>query len=328
MAILGRNDQQISELLKDSSRFSEMLSHNLRLHPKTCSRDSAMKLACMYAAFSCSYHSITLCTTLYWRSTKWIVSWYTRQRKKRKDSGDTSSDPAMSPEEIANFKTEYREPALETRTFTAQPVLPNPEKREGQPPKRRRGRPPKLKVQAKQHNGENTLASNQPSSVLLAIHPTPPSLEKALCPSSSMRPIAPRMNPPSSFQAHQFPVPPIIVSNSLEHVDMPNPSINYHSAPGIVRCHLSQKFAFTSLHRNDSIITTCSSTSHICQHWRSESPFESCSNPGTASRPSFNQLGWKLSFYWPFSCSNCTSSPVSFRDYPMAFSSVFCFSKQ
>lgn len=168
-------------------------------------------------------------------STKWIVSWYTRQRKKRKDSGDTSSDPAMSPEEIANFKTEYREPALETRTFTAQPVLPNPEKREGQPPKRRRGRPPKLKVQAKQHNGENTLASNQPSSVLLAIHPTPPSLEKALCPSSSMRPIAPRMNPPSSFQAHQFPVPPIIVSNSLEHVDMPNPSINYHSAPASLR---------------------------------------------------------------------------------------------
>jgi hypothetical protein len=160
----------------------------------------------------------------------------------------------MSPEEIANFKTEYREPVVATSTGTAETVLPNVKTQEIKPPKkRRRGRPPKPKVKAEQHDGETALPSNQPSSPaseLLSIHPTPPILEIVPRTSSTMRPIAPWMNQPPSFQSHQLPVTLPAVYNSPQHPYFPNPFVpwgasSYNYFPGIIRCNSSQKCSQT-----------------------------------------------------------------------------------
>ena len=48
---------------------------------------------------------------------KWIVSWFTRQRRKKAKKGPggaTSSDATLSPDQIMVFKTEYTDPLLET----------------------------------------------------------------------------------------------------------------------------------------------------------------------------------------------------------------------
>jgi len=207
LAILPKRDQQLLPVpLPDRSRFSRLLSNSLRLHPRACSRNSARKLACMYLFTT---QSIILCMTLNRSSPKWIVAWYSRQRKKRKGYGDTSSDPMMSPEEIANFKTESRESMLATSTDIG---ILNAKKRElGLPPtKRRRGRPPNRKVKTEQHDGENSFVSNQPcplAPLLLATDPRPPVSENNLCSSRFMRPIAPRMYLSPSFQLCQPSVP-------------------------------------------------------------------------------------------------------------------------
>lgn len=154
----------------------------------------------------------------------------------------------MSPEEIANFKTEYREPELQISVDTIQPSLPISEKRNVDPPPKtkRRGRPPKPKVKAEHNDGENTLASNQPSSpssVLLTIRPILPVSDKDVC--NSMRSIAPRMHLSYGFQPHQMPLSFAAVSNSHNQPDLLNSSVgldalNYNYFPGIVRYSSSE----------------------------------------------------------------------------------------
>lgn len=160
----------------------------------------------------------------------------------------------MAPEEIANFKTEYREPMLVTSMATAPTVLSNAEVVESQAPnKKKRGRPPKSKVKVEQHDGGNASLSNRlssPPSILLPIRPTPSVSENDICSSSFVRPAASRMYLPLSVPPNQLPVP---FSNSSAQPKMPTPSnalgtLHYNYLPGIVLCSSFQRCS-QSFHR-------------------------------------------------------------------------------
>jgi hypothetical protein len=246
----------------------------------TTSKDLLKRLSEQTGLYVCAHlrSSAHICTMAFsQRSTKWIIAWYARQRRKRRSSGDTSSDPATLPEDISEFKKEYRDPAL---AIPAQDGgAPNDENRNVKPPpeKRRRGRPPKHKVKAEQYHGESVLSSIQPSlpsSVLLAIDSMPSGSQNGFCSSSFMRPIAPRLHFPSSFQQHQVPVS--VYSNSHGRLGLLNPLVSpcafdYNDLPGIVHCNLSQECSkcLTGLDLTTPIV------SHYRPHWTPES--EPCS---------------------------------------------------
>ena len=156
----------------------------------------------------------------------------------------------MSPEEIANFKTEYREPVLVASTVTAPIVPSSAEVVESKSSNRKkRGRPPKSKAKVEQHIGRNPLSSNQPSSppsILLAIRPTPSVSENDLCPSSFTPPVTSRMCLPPSVPSHQLLSPLTMVSNSTAYPETSNSSIalgtlHYNYFTGIVFCSLFQR---------------------------------------------------------------------------------------
>lgn len=129
---------------------------------------------------------------------KWIVSWFSRQRRKAQKDITPSSDSAMSPEEIAGFKTEHHDLVLESSSDAGAHTKVQKKRLK---PKRGPGRPRVPQVTTEQCDEQAISKSKQekpkPQAMQPLILPATSSHsyvpDASQCSSFVLRPLAPRM---------------------------------------------------------------------------------------------------------------------------------------